>query len=68
LRVPERHHPGARSFLSLQRNQAECVVGEMHRDVKSDDDASDGPEPGESSRRDQPGRNVTPKRAGKTES
>ena len=32
-RMPERHHPRSRSFLCLQRNQAECVVGEMHRDV-----------------------------------
>ena len=52
-RMPERHYPGSRSFLCLQRNQAECVVGEMHRDVESDDDATDGTEPGETSRRDQ---------------
>ncbi len=32
-RMPERHHPRSRSFLRLQGNQTECVVGEMHRDV-----------------------------------
>jgi hypothetical protein len=29
------------------------VVGEMHRDVESDDNATDHSEPGETSRRDQ---------------
>ena len=52
-RMPECHDPGSRSFLCLQGNQAECVVGQMHRDVESDDDPTDGTEPGESSRRDQ---------------
>ncbi len=52
-RVPERHHPRPRSFLRLQGNQAEGVVGEMHRDVESDDDTSDRADPSESSRRDQ---------------
>ena len=52
-RMPERHHPGSRSLLGLQRNQAERVVGEMHRDVKSDDDATDGTESGETSRQNQ---------------
>jgi hypothetical protein len=66
--MPERHYPGSRSFLYLQRNQTECVVGEMHRDVESDDDATDGTEPGESSRRDQINGNVTLKRTRKTES
>ena len=60
-RMPERHHPRSRSFLRLQGNQAESVVGEMHRDVESDDNATDGTEPGESSRRDQTEGNVTPK-------
>jgi len=67
-RMPERHHPGSRGFLCVQRNQAECVVGEMHRDVESDDDATDGTEPGESSRRDQPEGNLALKRPRKTES
>ena len=52
-RVPERHHPRSRSLLGLQRKQAESVVGEMHRDVESDDNATDHTEPGETSRRDQ---------------
>ena len=51
--MPEGHHPGPRSLLRLQRNQTERVVGEMHRDVQSDDDATDGAEPGKTSRRDQ---------------
>ena len=51
--MPQRHHPRARSLLRLERNQTECVVREMHRDVESDDDATDGTEPGETSRRDQ---------------
>jgi hypothetical protein len=51
--MPERHYPGSRSFLCLQRNEAECVVGEMHRDVESDDNATDGTEPGKTSRRNQ---------------
>ena len=51
--MPKRHHPRSGSLLGLQRNQAECVVGEMHRDVESDDDATDGTEPGETSGRDQ---------------
>lgn len=67
-RMPERHHPWPRSFLRLQGNEAECVVGEMHRDVQSDDDATDGTEPGESSRRDQTEGNVTLKCRRKTES
>jgi hypothetical protein len=66
--MPERHYPGSRTFLCLQGNQAECVIGEMHRDVESDDDATDGTEPGESCRRDQTEGNVTLKRARKTES
>jgi hypothetical protein len=51
--MPERHHPGSCSLLGLQRNQAESVVREMHRDVKSDDDATDGTEAAETSRWDQ---------------
>ena len=51
--MPERHHPRSRSLLGLQRNQSESVVGEMHRDVESDDNATDRTEPGETSRRDQ---------------
>lgn len=51
--MPERHHPGSRSLLGLQRNQAECVVREMHRDVESNDNATDSAEPGKTSRRDQ---------------
>ena len=52
-RMPEGHHPGSRRLLRLQGNQAERVVGEMHRDVKSDDDATGGTESGETSRRNQ---------------
>jgi hypothetical protein len=51
--MPEGHHPGSRSLLGLQRNQTECVVGEMHRDIESDDEATDGAEPGKTSRRGQ---------------
>ena len=66
-RMPERHHPRSRSLLGLQRNQAESVVGEMHRDVESDDNATDRTEPGETSRWNQTALNVTAKRTRKTE-
>ena len=51
--MPEGHHPGARSLLLLQRNQTERMVREMHRDIESDDEATDDTEPGKTSRRNQ---------------
>jgi hypothetical protein len=65
--MPERHHPRSRSLLGLHRNQAESVVGEMHREVESDDNATDRTEPGETSRWNQTALNVTAKRTRKTE-
>ena len=41
------------------------MVGEMHRDVESDDDATDNAESGEIGRRDQTRSNITAKRLGK---
>jgi len=66
--MPERHHPGSRTLLGLQRNKTECVVGEMRRDVDSDDDATNGTEPGETSWRDQTKGKVSLKKRRKTES
>jgi len=66
-RMPEGHEPRPRSFLCLQGNQTEGVVGKMHRHVDSDDDATNGTEPGETSRRDQSEGNVSLKKRRKTE-
>ena len=52
-RMPEGHHPWARRFLRLQRDEAERVIGEVHRDVEPDDDAAGGAESRENGGRDQ---------------
>ena len=52
-RMPERHHPWAHRLLCLQGDEAECVIGEVHRDVEPDDDAAGGAESRENGGRDQ---------------
>ena len=51
-RMPERHHPWARRLLRLQGDEAERVIGKVHRDVEPDDDAAGGAESRESGWRD----------------
>ena len=44
--MPARPHVRTRSLLRVHGDEAERVVGQVHRDVQSDDDARDGAQPG----------------------